>query len=1135
MRLMRGVLLVCLLSFSSLLLHAQVPKTVWTKPSEEAKPWVFWYWLHGAVSAEGITADIKAMKQAGIGGAYLMPIKDTAKPFIYQPAARQLSPLWWKMVKHAISEAKRYGVKLAFHVSDGFALAGGPWITPEKSMQKVVWTKTAVTGGGTFNDTLPQPETLENYYRDIAVFAFPSLTGTGISTQTIKPTITTSNGVNAQFLVEPGNTKSFTSDDSCWIQYSFDQPFTLRSLAVKSWLYSRGTYTTNQLIIETSSDGKNFSFYTRLKAPRHGWQDWDSDYTHSIPEVTSRYFRFVYTKRGMEPGAEDLDAAKWKPSLNIKGLELSSEPQLHQYEGKNGEVWRMSERTTDAQIPPNLFVQQKNLIDITKHLDKSGRLNWQVPDGNWTIIRIGHTSTGHRNETGGAAKGLESDKFSPEAVTLQFNNWFGEIMKQGGATAKEVVKIFHVDSWECGSQNWSTNFREEFQKRRGYDLYSYLPIMAGVPVESNKISEGFLYDVRKTIAELLNDKFYGTLQTLAKNKGVLFSAESVAPTMLSDGMLHYSKVDLPMGEFWLRSPTHDKPNDMLDAIHGAHIYGKNIVQAEAFTQIRAAFDEHPGNIKALADRNFALGANRLSFHVFMHNPWMNRKPGITLDAIGLLFQRDQTWWPKVSAWTDYIRRCQALLQLGRPMTDVAVFTGEEFPRRSLLPERLVPMLPGVFGKKAVEWERARLQNEGQKTRKPENGVTYVANTTDAQSWLDPLRGYAYDSFNPDALLNLASVKGNNISLSTGAAYKLLVVPDAHKLLPDSGSLSTDALAKILALAREGATVLLQSTAQKTLGAKDSEVALAKMMQQVKNASSNSFNVHNIGKGRIITGVFDATFETLGLAPDFIATDASGEQADSIAWTHRAGAGFDIYFVSNQAASAKELTLSLRVTGRQPELWDAVTGTILRAKNWKVEEGRTMLPVRLEGSGSLFVVLQKAAAEKGVQGGNNWMTTTPVQTLDGDWKVSFDPSLGGPQGGVVFSSLQDWSQHPDTAIRYYSGTAAYRKTFEWKKVGNAKAVYLHLGNVANMAEVFVNGISCGTVWTAPYRVDISKAIKQGSNELKIEVVNAWANRMIGDARLPVEKRSSSTVYPFKMEGKPLLQAGLLGPVRLEAVK
>jgi hypothetical protein len=1098
-------------------------------PPEDAKPWVIWYWLHGAISAEGITADIKAMKEAGIGGAYLMTIKDTTKPSVYQPAARQLTPLWWKMVKHAMTEAKRFNVKLALHISDGFALAAGPWIKPEASMQKIVWTQTHVQGGKTFNDTLATPETLENYYRDVAVFAFPSLKGRGVSTVTIKPVVSTSTGVDASFLANPLNTKNFNSDDSCWIQYSFEKPFTLRSLVIRS----RNNYQSNRFIVECSNDGKTFTRHTQLESPRVGWQDWDSDYTHAIREVTAKHFRFIYTKNGSEPGAEDLDAAKWRPVLKISGIELLSESRIHQYEGKNGEVWRLSTRTTDEQIGQGLFVPKKDIIDISKYLDANGRLNWNVPAGDWTIIRIGHTSTGHKNETAGGGKGLECDKFSKEAVTLQFDSWFGELMRQGGAAAKEMVKLFHIDSWECGSQNWSQNFREEFKARRGYDLYEYLPAMAGIPVENIQESEGFLYDVRKTIAELVNDNFYGTLRGLTKKAGVKFVAESVAPTMLSDGMLHYSKVDFPMGEFWLRSPTHDKPNDMLDAISGAHVYGKNIVQAEAFTQLRMAFDEHPGNLKALLDRNFALGINRMVFHVFMHNPWLNKKPGITLDAIGLLFQRDQTLWPKTNAFTEYVTRCQALLQLGKPVTDIAVFTGEELPRRSLLPERLVPTLPGLFGKEAVEWEKARLRNTGQPTRKPENGVTYVANTTDAQSWPDPLRGYAYDSFNPDALLNLTSVKGKNISLSTGANYKLLVVPDVHKLLPDSGSLSSTAAKKIIALADGGATVLLANEGKRTFGLKDNMTELGKILAVVR---SNSSSAHTVGKGKIIAGVFDKeSLADLGIPPDFVATYHDGKRADSLAWTHRAGPGFDIYFVSNQSSSAKELTLSLRVAGRQPALWDAVTGSILRAADWKVEEGRTVLPVRLEASGSVFVVLQNRAAGKSGQKGANWITSTPIQTLGGDWKVCFDASLGGPKGEVVFAGLQDWSGHPDTAIRYYSGTAVYRKTFDWKKVGAQKAVYLDLGAVANMAEVFVNGTSCGTAWTAPYRVDISKALKVGRNEVRIEVVNTWANRMIGDTRLPVEKRISSTVYPFKMEGKPLLPAGLLGPVRVEVAE
>ncbi len=1135
MKTIKFIILLCfVLSSGQLLAQNKTDlKKVFLSPPEDAKPWVIWYWLHGAVSAEGITADIKAMKEAGISGAYLMTIKDTAKPSIYQPAARQLTPLWWTMVKHAMIEAKRFNIKLALHISDGFALAAGPWITPENSMQKLVWTQTHVKGGTTFNDTLSTPEKLENYYRDVAVFAFPSLKGTKVSTATIKPVVTTNTGVDASFLANPSNTKNFTSDDSCWIQYSFEKPFTLRSLVVRS----RTNYQSNRLIIEWSNDGKTFTRHIQLQSPRHGWQDWDSDYTHAIPEVTATHFRFLYSKEGSEPGAEDLDAAKWRPVLKISGIELSSEPRIHQYEGKNGEVWRLSPRTTDEQLRTGLHVSKAAIIDITKYLDANGRLKWNVPAGDWTIIRIGHTSTGHKNETAGAGKGLECDKFSKEAVTLQFNSWFGEIMRQGGATAKEVVKLFHIDSWECGSQNWSQNFREEFKKRRGYDPYDYLPVMAGIPVESNQVSEGFLYDVRKTIAELINDNFYGTLKELTHREGLQFVAESVAPTMLSDGMLHYSKVDLPMGEFWLRSPTHDKPNDMLDAISGAHVYGKNIVQAEAFTQLRAAFDEHPGNLKALLDRNFTLGINRMVFHVFMHNPWLNKKPGITLDAIGLLFQRDQTWWPRVTAFTDYVKRCQALLQAGKPVTDIAVFTGEEFPRRSLLPERLVPTLPGLFGKEAVERENKRLRNEGQPTRKPENGVTYVANTTDAQTWLDPLRGYTYDSYNPDALLNLSSVKGKEISLSTGASYKLLVVPDTHKMLPDSGSMSTEALKKILSFAVDGATVLLSNQTKRTLGLYDDMELQKRKLHHAYELINNSRQLYidNIGKGKLITGEFNKeSLETLGIAPDFLATIQNGERANNIAWTHRSGQGFDIYFVSNQSATSQQLNLSLRVAGRVPELWHALDGSITTANEWSVKDGRTSLPVKLEANGSVFVVLQQPTAVKSVKA-NKKSERIVLTTISSPWVVKFDSKLGGPAKNLAWSELTDWSEAEDTTIRYYSGAAIYENAFTWQPEKKPAPVFINLGEVKNMATVWVNDKPCGTVWTAPYSLEITKALKPGLNRIRIEVINTWANRMIGDAILPVEKRITYTAYPFKMEGKPLLPAGLLGPVTVEVSK
>jgi hypothetical protein len=628
-------------------------------PPHSAKPWVFWYWMHGAVSKEGITADLEAMKEVGIGGAYLMPIKDTSSAIGFQPAVRQLTLEWWNMVGFSMQEAKRLGLQIAMHVSDGFALAGGPWITPELSMQKLVWTKTYISSGKTNSIKLPKPEANENFYNDIAVFAYPANSTNSFRKTALIPAVTTSNGIQADFLSVKGDDKqSIRSDTSCWIEYKYTQPFTCRSVQIHT---GGNNYQAHRLNVQASDDGRNFRAVTRLEPPRHGWQDTDEDVTHAIPPTTAKYFRFIYNKEGSEPGSEDLDAAKWKPSFKVNGIYLSDEPTINQYESKNGSVWRVSKNTTEQQVPSKSVIPLKSIINLSGKMDKEGNLNWKVPPGNWVIVRIGHTSTGHTNATGGAGKGLECDKFNPVAIKLQFDNWFGQAFnKIDAALIKEVLKVFHVDSWECGSQNWSTTFRSQFQKRRGYDLMPYLLAMTGVPVQNAATSEKFLHDVRQTIAELVNDVFYKTLNTLAHEKGCSFSAESVAPTMLSDGLLHYKNTDLPMGEFWLNSPTHDKPNDMLDAISGAHIYGKNIVQAEAFTSVRMNWGEHPGNLKVLGDRNFALGVNKLVLHVFTHNPWMNKKPGMTLDGVGLYFQRDQTWFKQSKAWIDYLTRCQAI-------------------------------------------------------------------------------------------------------------------------------------------------------------------------------------------------------------------------------------------------------------------------------------------------------------------------------------------------------------------------------------------------------------------------------------------------------------------------------------------
>lgn len=1117
-----------LLVFIICSIMARLP--VCAQQNDAAKPWVLWYWMQAGVSKPGITADLEAMKTAGIGGAYLVSVKGATNPPLFNPPAQQLSPQWWDMVMFAMDEAKRLNLQLGMHVSDGFALAGGPWITPELSMQKVVSSQLNIRGGNQAKLELAQPETIEGYYKDIAVYAYPSLEGTGLSTRTLVPKVSTSTGADASGLVKAGNQKSFGSNEPCWIQYEFAGPFTTRTITVRT---SGNNYQAHRLEVQVSDDGRVFRSLGRLQPPRHGWQDTDADVTHSIAAVTAKYYRFIYDKKGSEAGSEDLDAAKWKPSLRLVNLELSAEPRIGQYEGKAGAVWRISKRSDASIIPDQLCVPLNQLVDLTAKLNADGSLNWKAPKGNWTILRIGHTSTGHKNATGGGGIGLESDKFNPVAVKLQFDSWFGEALKRGGPEiASKVLRVFYIDSWECGSQNWSSLFASEFKKRRGYDMMPYLPVMTGIPVQSAAVSEGFLYDLRKTISELVVDQFYKTLASLAKEKGMRFTAENVAPTMVSDGLMHYKTVDMPMGEFWMNSPTHDKPNDMLDVISGAHIYGKNIIQAEAFTSVRMDWGEHPGNMKTLQDRNYALGVNKLVYHVFSHNPWIDRKPGMTLDGVGLYFQRDQTWWKPGRAWVDYAERAQSLLQQGNPVTDIAVFTGEEIPRRSVLPDRLVNVLPGILGKDVVEAEHVRLLNTGEPLRQKPAGVNHSANMADPENWVNPLRGYAYDSFNPD-VLGTAKVIDKRVVFSGGASYTLLVIPGKMAMNPNYQYMNFETLKHLLALVKAGATVLLNERPLYQAGLQRvDEAEFQKTVAKLWKPGRN-------GEGRVIIGPYqEETFKPLGIDRDFFVAEAGAAQyAKNIGFTHRKTAQKDIYFVANQLARTRSLNCSFRIADLKtaPEFYDAVSGKTWKAKTWSVVNGRVELPLLLEANASVFVIFDRDGEPAQPEAGKaNWPDFKTLRTLSADWKVSFDPAYGGPSDPLIFKELKDWSKDADSLVRYYSGTAVYTKSFSNKGNKN-KEIWVDLGSVANIAEVKVNGISCGTVWTAPYRVEISKALRKGNNEISIAVSNTWANRLIGDQRLPENKRITKTTAPFRLEGKPLLEAGLLGPVVIQALE
>lgn len=1066
--------------------------------ADDARPWTFWYWMYGAVTPEGITADLEAMKQVGLGGAYLMPIKGVGQGPEYEGQAQQLTPEFWEMVDHSMKEAKRLGLRLGMHICDGFALAGGPWIAPQESMQKIVWSDTIIRGGNIERLPLPQLEGYEGYSEDIATYAIPL--GKQPADVVMRPVISlaTLPGTEVKDKKKAVNMDEkgvIRSSYPCRIDYTYEQPVTVSNVEI---VLSGNNYQAHRLKVLVSDDGRNYRFLKQLKPARHGWQNTDCHSTHGLPPTTAKYFRFEWTPEGSEPGCEDLDAAKWKPNLKIKEIRLHTAPRIHQWEGKAGFVWRVAGASTSQEIPDEACVQLNEVRRLTL---TDGSLTAKLPEGEWRILRMGHTSTGHVNATAGGGKGLECDKFSVAAVRKQFDNWFAQVFeKTTPKVAREVLKYMHVDSWECGSQNWSATFAAEFKSRRGYDLMPYLPLLAGIPMESAEKSEQVLRDVRITIGELVTDVFYTVLAQCAGEYDCRFSAECVSPTMVADGLRHYDKVDLPMGEFWLNSPTHDKLNDVLDAVSGAHIYGKNVIQAEGFTEIRGTWDEDPAMLKPLLDRNYALGINKLFFHVFTHNPWLDRAPGMTLDGIGLFYQRDQTWFRESSAFVDYATRCQTLLQKGTPVVDIAVFTGEEMPRRAILPDRLVSMLPGIYGAERVESERVRLANEGQPLRVVPVGVTHSANMADPDKWINPLRGYQYDSFNKDALLRLAKVEDGHIVLPGGGRYKVLVLPTARPMDPTAVPLSKEVEQKIAEWKEQG--VIIPELPYKA-----------------------------------------ESFAAMGLERDI-------ELPAEVAYAHRTADDMEIYFIANQKNEARNFTASFRQKGLAPKLYDAVTGRTYIPEQWAEREGRTEVSLSLPAYGSRFVIFFKSKDtlelfagdsllhEENVAAENmakrlvrhEWKEESRTPLENSEWTVHFEKT----DVKLVRDELFDWSKESDAKVKFYSGRACYTSSFVVQDEFDG-SVLLSLGRVANVATVRVNGKACGIAWTPPYQVDITSALVAGANRLEIEVVNTWANALRGmdQGSAPFDGIWANAKY--RLPGNGLLPAGLLGPVELVRMK
>jgi hypothetical protein len=690
------------------------------------------------------------------------------------------------------------------------------------------------------------------------------------------------------------------------------------------------------------------------------------------------------------------------------------------------------------------------------------------------------------------------DWLNASATDHHFKSMAEALCKLAGPSVGKSLKYFHDDSWEVGLPNWTDGFLAEFKKYRGYDARPYLPVLAGRSVVSAEVSDRFLHDFRKTIADCLAENHYGRLAKLARTKGLRIHCEAGGPAYPKappmDALKNLGRCDVPMGEFWQSS--HWKENGQNHAgkqiACAAHLYGRTLVAAEAFTKVGPHYEECFADLKPTADIALCEGINRFFLHTSTCSRPDDGKPGYEYFA-GTHFNRNVTWWDQSGAFLAYVARCQYLLQQGRFVGDALYYNGDGAPN-----------------------------------------FVEVKHTNPS---LGP--GYDYDVCNAEVLLKRAAARNGRIVLPDGMSYRLLVLPERR-------TMPVEVLRKIRQLVKAGATVVgpkpLADPGLKNYPRCDEEVA--KLAAQVwGNCDGQTVTEHRFGKGRIVWGkTLRSVLQAGGVQPDF---EYRSDQRDTfLDFIHRTTDDAEIYFVANRNPRHEIAECTFRVSGKQPELWDPITGRTQPAVAFKQSAGRTTLPLEFAAHGSMFVVFRQRSAEfiprvpkpagnsrNEFRAAENFPETIVALELAGPWEVSFDSQWGGP-AQVVFDNLDDWSHRPEDGIRHYSGKATYRKTFDLPSPATRhSSLFLDLGKVKEVAQVRLNGKDLGVVWTAPWRVEITDAVKPAGNVLEIDVVNLWPNRLIGDAALPPEKRFTKGNVTLKPD-MPLLPSGLLGPVTLK---
>ncbi|WP_395343189.1 glycosyl hydrolase [Ningiella sp. W23] len=1111
--------------------NAKMLEHTFANPPHQYKPLTWFHAMSGNMSKEGVTKDFESIAEVGIGGVMLFNVTQG----IPLGDIKFNSDEHIDIITHAAKEAQRLGLSFGVHNADGWTSSGGPWITPHMSMKKLVYSEVIIEGG-VIDINLPAPPSLHNYYEDVAVLAYPSLIP-DIENEKFPPSLSSSdNNADLSFIndsqIEAHTTitrkdgkrsdlraESSEQDltDAPWIQFSYDEQVSKQSVFAR---FLDGRHVKPMLYV--SNDGDNFTYHDSIVIRRPGKSVWASDAVFEA--VAAKHFRFYFNQ-----------------TVKIEEMQLSSNRFLANYLGRSS-IARTdyNKLPTIGTPPPEHIIDSSKVINLTSALDQNGRLQTTLPNddyqGPYTIMRFGFTTTGAVNIPASVeGTGLEVDKFSREAFDVHYGAYVSRVLNSAKDVAPDAMQFLEIDSFEVGGQNWTHDYETRFQERFNYSLIKYLPLFAGKFMDNAAVSEGVLWDTRTLNAELISNNYYGYFTELANKDGVKTYIEPYGFGPFND-VDAGSKANIPMGEFWLK-----RDNAYLSAAaSSAHIYNKNIVSAEAFTaQQDINWTFHPGMAKIDGDMAFARGINEMVFHRFAHQANTHVVPGMTMNRWGAHFDRTQPWWTSAGAdWFKYMARVQFMLRQGLPVADGLWFVGDAAPTSCPEKRELQSVLP---------------------------------------------RSINYDCLNAEVLLNDLEVSNGKLTLPHGAQYKWLYLSNIEKVTLAS-------LEKLYSLSQRGALIIGQapSTLANWRATDAMRTAFDKMVAFIWSQKTTYTELE-----------WETLYKTHNIARELIVGGAPNVQ-----YAQRRLDDMDIFFVYNDSEYGQVFDLEFGTKGKIPELFDPKTGESYAYPIYEfTPENTTKTQLYLSGHQSMLIVLRgtehsmanstsnlapskvtrsllnqgltfsfneigginAGSINAGVYAFNNDTTVrlnaSEPLIIKEPWLVQFSEQYGLDET-YRFDTLTDWSMHPDTEIRDYSGTASYSTsiTITQEQLDNHERLWIDLGDVNISAKVQINEKDLGVTWIAPHKLDITKLVKPGVNRINIEVANLWINRLIADESLPdtsgfvraskwnnpeenmvewykrnqpppVTERLTFTTQNFFSAEDERVPSGLIGPVRI----